>query len=132
MTSFERLPPDSESPGVTCVVVTAGIGMVESIERIEAEMADGSLVRVVATSLAAKWMKAGELLQPIEELTGAPVESDYRTPWDPKPSLMFNRCVVAPLTLNTVTKWADGHPDNLALSMLCEAAWTRGSLSPHT
>ncbi len=35
------------------------------------------------------------------------------------------RVIATPVTLNTLTKWADGHSDNLALGLLCEAMGAR-------
>lgn len=125
MVSFVPLR-DSNTKPATCLVVTAGIGMVDTLDRIATELEISSAVHVMATPLAARWMDDGGMRANIEKLTGAPVESEFRSPWDDKKALMYNRCVVAPLTLNTLTKWSQGQPDNLAVSMLCEATWTDG------
>jgi phosphopantothenoylcysteine synthetase/decarboxylase len=125
MASFEPLP-DGTTTGTSCLVVTAGIGMVDTIDRIQAELDTGWNVQVVATPLAAEWMTAGGFDDQIKALTGELPVATFRNPWDTKPATMANRCIAAPVTLNTLTKWAAGNADNLALSMLCEATWTPG------
>ncbi|QBD76031.1 flavoprotein [Ktedonosporobacter rubrisoli] len=58
--------------------------------------------------------------QYLEQLTGHPVRSEFKpigtTDIFPKMDAM----VIAPMTLNTTTKWAQGHADTLALSQLCK------------
>ena len=88
-----------------------------TVDRIRTEQANGFEVRVVATPQAAEWLDADE----IEALTGYRLESPMLTPdnsWLVPPA---NRVLATPVTLNTLTKWADGHSDNLALGLLCEA-----------
>lgn len=126
MASFEPLGAENGETGTTCLVVTAGIGLVDTLDRVRAELESGWRVQVVATPLAGRWLEAGGLSATIEELTGAAPESVFRNPWDSKKEAMANRCLASPVTLNTLTKWASGHPDNLALSMLTEATWSRG------
>ncbi|MCP3992570.1 MAG: flavoprotein [Actinomycetia bacterium] len=126
MASFKPADPESDARRLAHLVVTAGIGAVDTIDRIKAEMDAGWDIEVIATPHAAAWLEASDLAQQILDLTGEPHRSTLRTPWDDKTERMANRCVAAPVTLNTLTKWADGHADNLALSTLCEATWTRG------
>ena len=125
MASFEVFRSEGERRN-TCLVVPAGIGLVDSIDRVKSEREVSDIVHVVSTPLATRWLEIGGLSAEIERLTGHQPTATFRTPWDPKPSMMYNRCVVAPLTLNTLTKWASGQADNLAVSMLCEATWTDG------
>lgn len=126
MASFEPLAADATGKGQTCLVVTAGIGMVDTIDRILEELETGQRIKVVATPLAEEWLDAGGLSEQIRDLTGSLPESKFRNPWSVKPEQMSNRCLASPVTLNTLTKWAAGQADNLALSMLCEATWTDG------
>lgn len=55
------------------------------------------------------------------ELTGHPVRHTYRRPGDPASLPKADAIAVAPMTLNTLTKWADGHADTFALGTLTEA-----------
>ena len=57
----------------------------------------------------------------IEAQTGYPIRSAWRTPDQPRPLPPADAIVVAPATLNTITKWASGHADTLALGILTEA-----------
>ena len=53
--------------------------------------------------------------------TGYPIRSAWRTPDQPRPLPPADAIAVAPATLNTITKWAGGHADTLALGILTEA-----------
>jgi phosphopantothenoylcysteine synthetase/decarboxylase len=57
----------------------------------------------------------------IESQTGYPIRSAWRTPDQPRPLPPADAIAVAPATLNTITKWASGHADTLALGILTEA-----------
>ncbi|SEK44598.1 flavoprotein [Streptacidiphilus jiangxiensis] len=57
----------------------------------------------------------------LEELTGYPIRSAWRTPGQARPLPPADAIAVAPATLNTITKWAAGHADTLALGILTEA-----------
>jgi phosphopantothenoylcysteine decarboxylase len=56
----------------------------------------------------------------LETLTGHPVRSEYKRIGTPDILPKMDAMVVAPMTLNTTTKWAQGNADNLALSQLCK------------
>jgi phosphopantothenoylcysteine decarboxylase len=56
----------------------------------------------------------------LEELTGHPVRSEFKPIGTPDVFPQMNAMVVAPMTLNTTTKWAQGNADTLALSQLCK------------
>jgi phosphopantothenoylcysteine synthetase/decarboxylase len=56
----------------------------------------------------------------LEELTGAPVRSEYRMPDEPNTLPGADAVIVAPTTFNTVNKWAGGIADTFALGLLCE------------
>ena len=57
----------------------------------------------------------------LEKLTGHPVRSNYKPIGTPDVLPKMNAMVVAPMTLNTTTKWAQGNADTLALSQMCKA-----------
>ena len=57
----------------------------------------------------------------IEELTGYPVRCEFRPPSTADETPDMDAIVAAPMTLNSITKWAQGHADTLALSLLCKA-----------
>lgn len=52
--------------------------------------------------------------------TGYPVRSEYHQAGDPLRSRAADAIVVAPATVNTVNKWAQGIADTLALGLLVE------------
>lgn len=53
-------------------------------------------------------------------LTGHPVRSEYKNPGDPDLLPDADAIVVAPATVNTITKWSAGIADTLALGLLVE------------
>jgi len=103
--------------GVTFLMVCAGGRAAFTTERIRREQALGRRVAVFPTPTAAAWLDADEIL----ELTGLPMRSAMPSPATPPFGPVGHRVVVSPCTLNSLTKWAHGHSDNLALSLLCEA-----------
>jgi hypothetical protein len=76
---------------------------------------------VIATPRAAAWFEAHGVGAQILNMTGWPVRSELPTPPEPTFQPPGSSVLVSPCTLNTLTKWADGHSDNLAISLLCEA-----------
>lgn len=56
----------------------------------------------------------------LERLTGKPVRSEYKRPEDPDVFPRAEAIVVFPATFNTLSKWALGITDTLALGILCE------------
>jgi phosphopantothenoylcysteine decarboxylase len=56
----------------------------------------------------------------LEELTGHPVRSEFKPIGTPDVFPQMDAIIVAPMTLNTTTKWAQGNADTLALSQLCK------------
>ncbi|MDH2428311.1 flavoprotein [Sphaerisporangium sp. TRM90804] len=76
----------------------------------------GWVVQIVATPAALGFVDVAAL----EEQTGRPVRSRYRTPQEPKPP-RADAVVVAPATYNTVNKFAHGAADTYALGVLAEA-----------
>lgn len=73
-------------------------------------------VCLIATPNATKFVDIPYL----EQLTGHPVRSEYKAIGTEDIFPKMNAMVVAPMTLNTTTKWAQGNADTLALSQLCK------------
>lgn len=122
---LERAPalPDLtvDDNGVTFLIVCAGGPFVRVLRRLQAELDTGRRVNVVATPRAAAWFDHYELGPVIETMTGWPIRSELPTPTTPTFEPPGSSILVSPCTLNTLTKWADAHADNLAISLLCEA-----------
>ena len=115
MSNFE-----AEAGPVLFLIVSAGGPVVRTVDRIRLEQERGFEVRVIATPQAAQWLDRDE----IERLTGRRFESAMLTPEQSTLFPLGNRVLASPVTLNTLTKWADGHADNLAIGLLCEALGT--------
>lgn len=64
-------------------------------------------------------------LADLERLTGHPVRSDYKKPGEPDVLPPADAIIVAPATVNTISKWAAGICDTLALGILVEAIGKR-------
>jgi len=111
----------TEDNGVTFMVVCAGGPFVWVLRRLQAELDAGRRVNVVATPRAAAWFDHYGVTSTIEAMTGWPVRHQLPTPTAPTFRPAGSSVLVSPCTLNTLTKWADGHCDNLAISLLCEA-----------
>jgi phosphopantothenoylcysteine synthetase/decarboxylase len=61
----------------------------------------------------------------VEVQTGRPIRSTWRSPGQPRPTRPADAIAVAPASFNTVSKWAAGISDNLALAVLV------GGYEPH-
>ncbi|PYC76766.1 flavoprotein [Streptomyces tateyamensis] len=92
--------------------IAGGVG-----ELIGAAQRQGWRVGVVATPNALAFIDQAA----IEQQTGYPIRSAWRTPSAPAPLPPADAIAVAPATFNTLNKWADGHADTLALGILTEA-----------
>jgi hypothetical protein len=57
----------------------------------------------------------------LEQVTGHPVRSDYKKPGEPDILPSPDAIIVAPATVNTISKWAAAICDTLALGILVEA-----------
>ena len=73
-------------------------------------------VCVLATPRALNFIDSSQL----EALTGHPVRSEYKAIGTSDVWPKMDAMVVAPMTLNTTTKWAQGNADTLVLSQLCK------------
>lgn len=122
---LDRAPPVADltldDNGVTFLIVSAGGPLRYVLRRLAAELATGRRVHVVATPRAAAWLDHYELGPVVEDLTGWPIRSRLDPPTVPTFQPPGSSVVASPCTLNTLTKWAAGHSDNLAISLLCEA-----------
>lgn len=99
---------------VVCAAgIAAGVGKL-----IGAAQERGWEVGVIATPVA---MNGFFDTAAVEALTGRPIRSAWRTPGDARPFPPPDAVVVAPVTFNTVNKWAQGLADTLAVATLCEA-----------
>jgi phosphopantothenoylcysteine decarboxylase len=72
---------------------------------------------VIATPTAASWIDVNAL----SEASGYPVRVHPRAPHDQDPLPPADAVLAAPLTFNSLNKWAHGHSDTLALGLLNEA-----------
>jgi phosphopantothenoylcysteine synthetase/decarboxylase len=61
----------------------------------------------------------------LERLTGHPVRSEYKNPGEPDVLPAPDAVIAAPVTVNTINKWALGICDTLALGILVEAIGKR-------
>ena len=59
--------------------------------------------------------------EPLQRLTGFPVRSTYKLPTEPDVHPLADAYLAAPLTFNSLNRWADGHSDTLAAGVLNEA-----------
>jgi phosphopantothenoylcysteine decarboxylase len=73
-------------------------------------------VCVIATPQATKFLD----IELLEARTGHPIRSEYKQIGTADVFPKMDAMVVAPMTLNTTTKWAQGNADTLALSQLCK------------
>jgi phosphopantothenoylcysteine synthetase/decarboxylase len=72
---------------------------------------------VILTPTAASWVEPDALA----DASGHPVRVDPRPPADQDPLPPGDTVIVAPLTFNSLNKWAAGISDTLALGLLNEA-----------
>ena len=72
---------------------------------------------VILTPTAATWVDVNALA----DASGHPVRVEPRTPADQDPLPPADTVIAAPLTFNSLNKWAAGISDTLALGLLNEA-----------
>ncbi|MEU6727903.1 flavoprotein [Nonomuraea wenchangensis] len=73
-------------------------------------------VFVVSTPLGLRFLDRARL----EQQTGEPVRSEFRMPGEGKELPRADAVIAAPMTFNTINKWALGITDNVATCLLCE------------
>jgi phosphopantothenoylcysteine synthetase/decarboxylase len=107
----------SDVPGerVLSVVVCAAAPAADIGVLVREAVARGWTVQVIATPSARPFFDGAKL----QELTGAPVRSEYSAPGAPR-SKIPEAIIVAPATFNTVNQWALGISDTYALGVLAE------------
>jgi phosphopantothenoylcysteine synthetase/decarboxylase len=97
-------------------VVACGAGPAAEIGALVKQALDrGWTVQVIATPSALPFLDPAEL----EQLTGAPLRSQYSTPGAPR-SRVPDAILVAPATFNTINQWALGLSGTYALGVLAE------------
>jgi hypothetical protein len=108
-------------------LVCCSAGGVEQVREqlVEPFLANGWTVAVTATPAAARWLDAMGETAKIENLTGLPMRSEPRMPWEESPHPSVDCYAVVPATANTVAKLALGIADNQALTSVCEAIGAR-------
>ncbi len=108
----------SRADGGCLTLVVCAAPLAERAPEVVRVLLDvGWAVQVAVTPAATDWVDHNA----IREVSGAPVASDYRSPGEPKRGTRPDAVVVAPLTFNTLNKWAAGAADNYALGLLNEA-----------
>ncbi|MBM0274684.1 flavoprotein [Micromonospora tarensis] len=106
----------TERPVLYLVVCAAGPA--EHIhELVDLLIADGWQVCMIVSPTVARWLDRAAL----EDKTGYLVRVQWRMPGDPEPHPPADAVLAAPITFNTVTKWALGINDTLALGVLNES-----------
>jgi hypothetical protein len=117
----------TEDNGVTFMIVSAaGAAYTRTLHRLQTELATGRRVSVIATPTAATWFRNSGIANEIERLTGWPLRCEQRMPWEPTFDPPGSSVLASPVTLNTLTQWANGNGPNLAVSLLNEATGTPG------
>lgn len=106
--------------GVLYLVVCAAPPVRRINEFIDVVQLDGWQVQVIATETAASWLPTDLLAN----LTGRPVLHQPRNPDEPSVLLRADAIAVVPATFNTLSKWALGINDSLALGVLNESIGT--------
>lgn len=106
----------SETRPVLYLIVCAAGSAAEAAEGVRLAQARGWDVCVVLTPAAVEFVDPAALA----EITGHPVCSDYRRPWEARRLPDPRAVVAAPATYNTVNKWAHGTADTYALGLLAE------------
>ncbi|WP_410809589.1 flavoprotein [Micromonospora sp. 067-2] len=106
----------TERPVLHLVVCAAGPA--EHIdELVDLLIAEGWRVCVIVSPTAARWLDRAAL----QDKTGYLVRVEWRMPGDPEPHPPADVVVAAPVTFNTMAKWALGINDTLALGVLNES-----------
>ena len=107
----------------TLYAVVCGAGPAAQVGRlITYAQGRGWSVQILATSAAVEhFLDLGSL----EQITGRPVRTGYRTAGGPSSLTQADAVVVAPATYNTVNKWAAGISDTYVLSILAELTGLR-------
>ncbi|WP_405167695.1 flavoprotein [Nocardia sp. NBC_01499] len=108
---------DEQGNPVLYALVT-GAGAARDIDKlVDLALGDGWQVCVIASPDGCKFIDADALATK----TGYPVRSQYKAPGTPDPCPPADAMIVAPITSNSLAKWAAGISDTLPLGLLVEA-----------
>jgi phosphopantothenoylcysteine synthetase/decarboxylase len=100
-----------------CTLVVCGAPVASRAPDVAAELIRvGWTVRVILTPAAEQWVDSSAL----EAVTGAPGQTQLRSPGSPKPP-RAQAIAVVPITFNSIGKLASGIADTLAHSAMAEA-----------
>ncbi|MFF3753769.1 flavoprotein [Streptomyces sp. NPDC002018] len=100
-------------------LIACGAGPTQFVdEGVRSAQAAGWDVCLVLTPTAARWWEPRSGL--LEELTGHPVRSEYKLPWQPDELPTADAMLVAPLSCTSLNKWGAGIADTLALGLVSE------------
>jgi phosphopantothenoylcysteine synthetase/decarboxylase len=91
--------------------IARDVGILVDLAQLE-----GWEVCVITTPDGRKFVDVAAL----QEQTGHPVRTYYKSPGDPDMLPQADAMIVAPATVNTVNKWAAGITDTLVLGLLVE------------
>ncbi|MEU0076162.1 flavoprotein [Streptomyces sp. NPDC006332] len=86
---------------------------------VRAAQADGWDVCLILSPSAASWW--GPRMEELVELTGYPVRSRYKLPWEKDQLPKADAMLVAPMSCTTLNKWGAGISDTLAIGLPSEA-----------
>ncbi|GHC71683.1 flavoprotein [Streptomyces flavofungini] len=101
-------------------VIACAAGPTQYIdEGVRVAQANGWDVCLVLSPSAARWWepRRGELVA----LTGHPVRSQYKLPWESDSLPKATAMLVAPMSCTTLNKWGAGISDTLAIGLPSEA-----------
>lgn len=107
---------DDQRPGVLYLVSCGAPATGDAGRLVRLAQAAGWRVQVIATPMGMRFADVAEL----ERLTGSRVRSEYRMPGEPDALPAADAVIAAPVTFNTVNKWAAGIADVFAVALLCE------------
>lgn len=110
--------PGSAPRGVLHLVISGAPAPEGLPALVKLCQADGWQVAVFSTPAGLLFVDTAE----IGRLTGAPVRSQYREPGTGARTEPADAVLACPLTFTSVNKLAQGIADNMAVSLLCEAA----------
>ncbi|MFF7870486.1 flavoprotein [Streptomyces qaidamensis] len=88
-------------------------------EGVRAAQADGWDVCLILTPSAASWWEPR--MEELVELTGHPVRSRYKLPWEKDALPKADAMLVAPMSCTTLNKWGAGISDTVAIGIPSEA-----------
>lgn len=108
---------------VLYLVACAAPPVLGIVAGVAAARASGWDTCLILTPSAARWL-ARDLAE-LRALTGHPVRTEYKLPGEPDVLPPPAAILAAPITSNSVNKWAAGISDTLALGLITEAIGKR-------